>query len=139
MSIIKLITCTTVPESERMATVDRLFGIQYVLKLEPTVFNMATMLAPGYSGAYWSFYRLSPTGGFFMAPREDTIYDISCENGFEGKLSANALGLAATMYAYSHLSFGDDALSDLCAMHFHWCRAWACEHPEASSLLACID
>ena len=139
MNIFSTIICSTVPETERMDFVDKLFGISYVLKLEPTVFNMAGMLAAEYSGAYWEFFTLS-NGGFFMAPRgEDTIFDVSCQNGFDGKLSANALGLASSLYAYSHLSFGGDAFSELAATHFHWCRAWACEHPESSSLLACID
>jgi hypothetical protein len=45
--------------------VDKLFGIVYVLKLEPTVFNMACMLAAEYDGTYWQFFTLSK-GGFFM-------------------------------------------------------------------------
>ena len=43
-----IITNTIVPESDRMAIVDRLFGIAYVLKLEPAVFSIAEALSdPG--------------------------------------------------------------------------------------------
>jgi len=47
--ITKSITNIIVPESERMAFVDKLFGIGYVIKLEPTVFTMAERIAPQYT------------------------------------------------------------------------------------------
>ncbi len=89
-----------VPEAERMDTVDKLFGIKYVLKLEPTVFQFAEQLAENYDYGYWQFYTLS-NGGFYMALRSDTIYNVSCDNGFEGQMTADALGLVACLYAYS--------------------------------------
>ena len=138
MNIFSTIICSTVPESERMDFVDKLFGIAYVLKLEPTIFNMAGMLAAEYSGAYWEFFTLS-NGGFFMAPRGDTIYDICCENGFEGKLSASGLGLAACLYALSNLSFGGDAFADLCATHYQLARAYMFQHQEVKAILRAID
>jgi hypothetical protein len=136
--MIQSIKSTAVPEAERMATVDKLFGISYVLKLEPTVFNMATMLAQEYSGAYWEFHTLS-NGGFYMVPLGDTIYDVCCQNGFEGKLGANALGLAACLYAYSSLSFAQDAFGDLCATQYHLLREFMFQHPEAKLILRAID
>jgi len=123
VNIPDFITYTVVPETERMNVVDQLFGVRYVTLFEPTVFNMAGMLAADYGGAYWEFFSLS-NSGFFAAPRGDTIYDVSCPNGFNGKLSANALGLTATMYAYSHLSFGGDAFADLCATQYHLAREY---------------
>ena len=136
--MIQSIKSTAVPEAERMATVDKLFGISYVLKLEPTVFNMATMLAQEYSGAYWEFHTLS-NGGFYMVPLGDTIYDVCCQNGFEGKLSANALGLAVCLYAYSSLSFAQDAFGDPCATQYHLLREFMFQHPEAREILRAID
>jgi hypothetical protein len=138
MSIIKLITCTTVPESERMNVADTLFGVRYVTLLEPTIFNMAGMLAAAYHGAYWDFYSLS-NGGFYMAPRGLDTYDVCCENGFEGKLSGNALGLAACLYAYSNLSFGGDAFADLSATQYHLAREYMFQHQEAESIARAID
>jgi hypothetical protein len=129
---------TIVPESERMATVDRLFGIQYVTLLEPTVFAIAEHLSSQYNGGYWPFHTLS-NGGFYMAPRDDTTFDVSCENGFVGKLSADALGIAACLYAYSHLSFGDGRLAQTCAQHYHLLREYMFEHPEVRSILAATD
>lgn len=136
--IAKSITNTIVPESERLAVVDRLFGIQYVVKLEPTVFKMAERIAPEYSGAYWTFHSLS-NAGFYMAPRSATMYSVSCENGYEGKLSPDALGIAACMYAFSHLSFGDGRLAEACAEQYHLLREYLFEHPEAKAILRAID
>jgi hypothetical protein len=136
--IAKSITNTIVPESERLAHVDRLFGIQYVLKLEPTVFTMAERIAPEYSGAYWTFHTLG-NGGFYMNPRSDTLFSIRCENGYEGKLSPDALGITSCMYAFSHLSFGDGKLAEACAEHYHLLREYLFEHPEAKAILRAID
>jgi hypothetical protein len=136
--ITKSITNTTVSESERLAFVDKLFGISYVIKLEPTVFTMAERIAPDYSGAYWTFHTLG-NFGFYMAPRLDTVFSISCENGYEGKLSPDALGITACLYAYSHLSFGDDRLAETCAEQYHLLREYVFEHPEAKAILRATD
>lgn len=138
MSLSNSLTCSLVAESERMSVVDALFGVRYVTLLEPTVFNMAGMLAAAYDGAFWQFFTLS-NGGFFMAPREFTIYDVCCSNGFDGKLSASGLGIASCLYAYSHLSFSGDAFADLCAKQYHLLRDFAFQHPEAESIFRAID
>jgi hypothetical protein len=136
--ITKSITNTIVPESERLAFVDRLFGISYVIKLEPTVFTMTERIAPEYSGAYWMFHALG-NGGFYMSPRFDTEFSISCENGYEGKLSPDALGITACLYAFSHLSFGDGRLAETCAEQYHLLREYLFEHAEAKAILRATD
>ena len=132
------ITNTIVPESDRSAFVDRLFGISYATKLEPTVFTMAERIAPEYSGAYWAFHELH-NGGFYMAPSSETLFDVICENGFEGKLSPDALGITACLYAYSHLSFGDGRFAQTCAEHYHLLREFMFEHAEAGVILQATD
>ena len=100
-----VITNIIIPESGRMAFVDKLFGLHFPMRLEPTIYDMAGRLASEYRGGYWLFHSLS-NGGVYMAPRGDTIFAVSCENGFEGNLSADALGIAACLYAYSPLHSG---------------------------------
>ena len=58
-------------------------------------------------------------------------------NGFEGSMSADAAGIAACLFALSHLSFQipDESI----ARHFHLLRDFALEHAEASAILAAID
>ena len=138
MNTTDTITLRVVPEADRMAFVDRLFGGNFPMRLEPAVFGMAGMLAAEYHGGYWAFYTLS-NGGFFMAPRSDTIFTVCCDNGYEGKLTGDALGIAACLYAYSHLSFREDAFAQTCARHYHWLRDFAMEHAEARGIFAAID
>jgi hypothetical protein len=143
MNTIDTITSHLVPDADRMTFVDRIFGIHFPMWLEATVFDMAARLAPEYYGGYWQFYALS-NGGFYMAPKADTIFDVSCENGFEGQLSADALGIAACLYAYSHLSF-DDGLTNTgefaatCADQYHLLREHMFGHPEFRGILGAID
>lgn len=128
-----------VPEAQRMDFVDTLFGIHFPLKLEPTVFRFAEQLAaPTYNGGYWQFFALS-NGGYYMAPRSDTIFKVNADNGFSGRLSGDALGITACLYAYSHLSFGDGAFAETCADHYHLLREYIFGHPEVKAILAAID
>lgn len=129
---------TLVAESDRLTIVDRLFGLGYVLELEPAVFTLAERLAPDYSGGFWQFHTLS-NEGFYMAPRFDTDFRVSCDNGFEGHLSADALGITVCLYAYSELSFGQGRLAQTCAQQFGLLRQYALEHPESRAILAAID
>ena len=116
-----------------------LFGIRFPLNIEPAIYAFAGNIAHEYNGAYWEFYTLSNTG-FYMAPSSGSLYQVSCENGFEGKLSADALGITACLYTYSHLSFSNNtAFAEICANHYHWLRSYMLEHKEVSAILSAID
>ena len=132
------ITCQRIADASRMQHTDTLFGLHFPLRLEPTIFDMAGRLALEYSGGYWEFNALS-NAGFYMSPRANTIFAVSSDNGFEGQLSADALGIAACLYAYSHLSFGDGAFAETCADQFHLLREYAMGHAEARAIVAAID
>ena len=132
------ISCQRIADASRMQHTGTLFGLHFPLRLEPTIYDMAGRLALEYRGGYWLFHSLS-NGGFYMAPRGDTIFAVSCENGFEGNLSADALGIAACLYAYSHLSFREDALAAICADHYHHLRDFAMTHREARAILRATD
>jgi hypothetical protein len=125
-------------DDQRLEIPARLYGLNFSLKLEPAIYSMADMLAPAYLGGYWHFYTLS-NGGWYMAPATDTIFDVSCENGFDGKLSADALGVTACLYAYSHLSFGEGEFAQVCAEHYHLLRDFMMENAEAKAILRAID
>ena len=131
-----------VSDKQRIQHTADLFGNRFPLNIEPAVYSIAGNIASEYNGAYWEFYSLS-NGGFYMAPcsdQADQAYQVSCENGYEGKLSADALGITACLYAYSHSSFSSDqTFAEICANHYHWLRAYMLEHKEASSILSAID
>ena len=134
-----IITCQKINEKQRIQHTADLFGILFPLSIEPTVYSFASSIANEYNGAYWEFYALS-NGGFYIAPSSEQLYQVSCENGFEGTLSADALGITVCLYAYSHLSFSKNkAFAELCANQYHNLRDFMLEHQEASAILSAID
>jgi hypothetical protein len=133
------ITRQLVAVNQRINTTANLFGLHFSMRLEPTIYAITDKLAHEYNGGYWEFYALS-NGGFYMAPSSDKLFDVSCENGFEGKLSGDALGIVACLYAYSHLSFGDaDGFAEVCAEQYHLLREYMFEHSEVVDILRAID
>ena len=94
-------------------------------------------MAEDYTGGYWDFYTLS-NGGFYMAPSGDDIFHVSCDNQYEGELSADALGITSCLYAYSHLSFAGDFAREY-ARHYHLLRDFMMDHPEVRVILGATD
>jgi hypothetical protein len=134
-----MITRKPVPEHQRVQHTADLFGLHFPLHVEPWVYVLTDRLASEYRGGYWEFYELS-NGGFYMAPQSDTLFNVSCENGFEGVLSADALGITVCLYAYSQLSFSRHSwLAETCARQYHLLRDYMLEHPEAGAILGAID
>lgn len=132
------ITAKIVPESQRMSVADKNFGIRYPLVVEPMVYQFATQLASAYTGGYWEFYSLS-NGGFLMTPKLDEVFHITADNGYEGTMSAEALGITACLYTYSNLSFGEGKFGETCADHYERLYQFAIQHPEAAAIRAAID
>lgn len=132
------ITRQPVADDQRITLTADLFGAYFPLRLEPFVYAMTSTLSDDYSGGYWHFYALS-NGGFYMAPDGRGKFQVISENGYECFMSADALGITACLYAYSHLSFGDDDFAETCARQYHRLREYVFEHPEAREILAVID
>ena len=66
------VTRELVPENQRLAITEKLFGIHFPLKLEPVIYGITERMAEDYTGGYWEFYTLS-NGGFYMAPSGDDV------------------------------------------------------------------
>jgi hypothetical protein len=133
------ITAVLVSESRRLNIAATLFGHRFPLQLEPAIYQFAGFLSEDYHGGYWHFYTLS-NGGFYMAPAGEGCFAVSAENGYEGELSGDALGVTACLYAYSHLSFREGDFAESCAEHYHRLREFVLlGHPEAAAILAAID
>ncbi len=132
------ITCRRIASNQRVKVTAELFGLAFPMRLEPAIFSIAGNLAAEYDGGYWEFYKLS-NGGFYMAVASDKQFVVSSENGYEGSISGNALGLVACLYAYSHLSFGEGAFAEVCAEQYHLLREYALDHAEAGSIMQAID
>ena len=133
------ITRKQVSDKQRIQHTADLFGIRFPLNIEPAIYSIAGNLVTEYRGAYWEFYSLN-NNGFYMAPCSDKAYQVGCDNGFEGMLSADALGITACLYAYSHLSFtANPAFADICSNHYQWLRAYMLKHVEVQAILSAID
>ena len=138
-TIIRNITRQQVADDQRIAITAKLFGVNFPMQLEPSVYGTTGSLAGDYHGGYWTFYLLS-NGGFYMAPDADSDFAVSCENGYEGCLSSDALGITACLYTYSHLSFsGNEEFAQICARQYHWLRDYMLDHAEARAILRAID
>lgn len=132
------ITAAPVPEAERLDVADQHFGIRFPLVVEPMVYRFAEQLAEGYNGGYWHFHRLS-NDGFYMAPNLDEPFKIIADNGYEGTMTADALGITACLYAFSNLSFNEGGFGENCARHYHWLLDFAMQQPESGAIRAAID
>lgn len=122
--------------NERLQVLPRHFG-RHMLTVEYAVYAFMRRLASEYTGGYWRYVELS-NGGFYMAPEHEATFNICMDtNGFEGQMSADAVGITACLFALSHLSF--QIQDDSIASHFHLLRDFALEHAEASVILAAID
>jgi hypothetical protein len=128
-----------VPCDQRSDHTAHLFGVHFPMQLEPYIFVVAAKLSPEYRGGYWQFYELG-NGGFYMAPDVDTWFSVCCDNCYEGRLSGDALGITACLYAYSHLSFvAGEAIAEIYARQYHLLRNFMMEHVEVSAILAATD
>jgi hypothetical protein len=118
-----------------METLPRHFG-KYMLTIEDAVYTFMRHLAQDYLGGYWHFYELS-NGGFYMAP-DCAPLDLRVNgNGFERQMSADAAGITACLFAFSHLSFRNQ--NGTFSSHYYQLRDFALEHPEGAAILAAID
>lgn len=134
----KIITRKLVVTNQRVKITAGLFGLAFPMRLEPAIFSIAGNLAAEYDGGYWEFYTLS-NGGFYMAPASEEQFSVSSQNGYEGSMSADALGATACLFSFSLLSFGDGAFAEVCAGQYHLLREFALDHAEAGSIMQAID
>jgi hypothetical protein len=123
------ITKTEIPESSRVKETARLFGYEFPLKIEPTIYHMADELSQDYHGGYWQFWRLSNLG-FYMAPTYPATFEVQAQNGYQGTLSADAFGIICCLYAYSRLDLGE---------FYYRLREHMWEHAEAGGIVRAID
>lgn len=121
--------------------VNDLFGIDWPLLVEPTIYSFADQLCPAYNGGNWFFITLS-NNGFFAYPDIESPLKIDSPNGWSGEMSEVAFGISATLFAYSNLSFRGDDLAAVCAEHYHLLREFVLEMhagQDQRHILKCID
>lgn len=129
---------TIVSEEGRLEFLPSLFGRSLLIVAENAVYGFMEKLSPlDYGGGFWDFYEQDGLP-LFLAPRSKTRFRITGEvTGFQGDVSAEAAGIIATMFAFSHLSFRYQS-ARLCDGYSHL-YAYAADHPEAPEIFQAID
>lgn len=90
-----------------------------------------------YGGGFWDFYEYDGKP-LFLAPRSKSRFRITGEiTGFQGEVSAEAAGIIATLFAFSHLSF--QYQSEHLSKGYGRLYAHSAEHPEAAEIFQAID
>ena len=121
-----------------MAFLPRLFGPRLFLIGEHAVYGFMDQLSPvDYNGGLWEFYELEGEP-LYLAPTSRSRFHLSWDgNCYEGEVSADAAGIIATLFAFSHLSFRHDAVE--LSEGFARLYAYAAEHPQAREIFQAID
>lgn len=129
------ITAARVLDEERMNTLPSHFG-RHLLTVENAIYSWLRELSGEYSGAYWHFYELS-NGGFYMSPDCESLQLRVDGNGYDGRMSGDAAGIVACLFALSHLSFRIP--NDMLSRHFQQLLEFAAAHREASAIFTATD
>jgi hypothetical protein len=130
-----IVATVVTSDTERMGCLPAIAGIRCVM-LENAIYDAMQTICGSYHGAYWDFYKLS-NGGFYMAPRLEQTFKLSCPNYFEAEVSANTAGVIATAMAYSELSF---LKGGACFAHaYSLLNDFIFQHKEAGFIRAALD
>lgn len=123
----------TIQDHETMTTI--LFGAEFELLVYPVALCTIHRIAKNYHSAPWRYWELS-NQGFYMAPDTELIYPVTSDNGWSGKLSADALGIVVTRIAYGHyIWIQDDIHRRVCKMHHDRLTVYLFDHPEEELIL----
>jgi hypothetical protein len=135
LSSAAVICARRVSDEERSRTLPRHFGANYII-VEDAIYSWMDQLSEQYSGGFWQFYELS-NGGFYMAPTYEGLAVQVEGKGYQGRMSGDAAGIVACLFAFSHLSFR--IRDDMFARHYQLLLPFAAEHREAGAIVAAID
>ena len=106
------------------------------LVFETLVYHYAGVFSKEYRGGDWNYYDLS-NGGFYMSLQSDDDFHVVLRNFCDGYLSANALGIAASMCALYELA--NETYQAYLLKSFQQLKAYVCSHPEASEILRAFE
>ena len=127
-----------VPDEDRQDFLPTLFGRSHLIVAENAVYAWMERLSPlDYRGGSWDFLE-HESKPLFLAPRSRTRFritgDVTC---FQGEVSAEAAGIIATMFAFSHLSFQFE--TERLVEGYERLYAYSADHPEAPEIFQAVD
>jgi hypothetical protein len=131
------IIVTAVNGRDRVGFLPHYLG-RYFMKGEALIYATMDSLCSEYDGGLWDFFALS-NHGFYMAPQSQAAFQIECVgNGFSGKVSADAAGIIACLYALNYLACSIHENDHFIEMYYRL-REYAAEHPENRAIFQAID
>ncbi|MEO5326416.1 antirestriction protein [Mesorhizobium sp. CC13] len=127
------VRATLVPEERRPSFLPAMLGLRLLIVGENAVYSIMERLSPrDYGGGFWNFYELDGQP-LFLAPASEKRFRIESEiTEYQGEVSAEAAGIIATLFTFSHLSFRFQ--SDLLAEGYAHLHAYVDGHAEASAI-----
>lgn len=137
----QLVTASLVENNQRLTFLPSYFGPHLMIRSESLVYAWLKCLSEDYNGGYWHYYTLT-NGGFYLAPNLDGHLRIVIkDNWFSGKMSADAAGIVATLFALGHLAaeYQDTDAADALIDRYHLLREFVNGHAEADSIFDAID
>lgn len=137
-SVITPHPATIVPDERRLEFLPNLFGRSPLIVAENAVYGFLERLSPlDYGGGFWDFYEYDGEP-LFLAPKSKSRFRITGDiTGFQGEVSAEAAGIIATMFAFSHLSF--QFQSERLSEGYGRLYVYSADHPEAAEIFQAID
>jgi hypothetical protein len=123
--------------SARAGFMQAAFG-PWFIRGEGLVFSHMQAFCAEYSGGQWGFIKTSKACLYMRPPAPlNGRYEVRVQsNGFDGQLSADAVGIVVTLYALNTLVWqGAEALVD----PYHALREFGIDHAESSGILGAID
>ncbi len=129
---------TLVPDNRREIFLPTLFGLPLLIVAENAVYSFMERLSPrDYGGGFWNFYERDGQP-LFLAPDSKSRFRIESEiTEYRGEVSAEAAGIIATLFTFSHLSFRHS--SNRLAEGYERLYGYMAQHPEVSEILQAID
>ncbi|WP_287003973.1 antirestriction protein [Sphingobium sp.] len=127
-----------VPEERRDFFLPAMFGSTLLIVAENAVYTLMQRLAPcDYDGGLWNFYERDGQALFLAPTCKPRLRIGSSITEYRGEVSAEAAGIIATLFTFSHLSFHYE--SQLLVDGYHRLYACLAEHPEAVDIFQAID
>lgn len=137
-SVITRQPATLISGEARLEFLPNLFGRSLLIIAENAVYGIMEKLSPlDYGGGFWGFYE-HDGHPLFLAPKSKSRFRITGDiTGFQGDVSAEAAGIIATMFAFSHLSF--QFQSERLSEGYGRLYVYSADHPEAAEIFQAID
>ncbi len=136
MPIADSIEAVQVPENKRMGILPKYLGMRYMMLGESLIYDCMGALCEAYDGGLWQMVELSNDAFYMRQASPDAVW-MTGPNGTTKRVSADAAGLVATLYAINSLAWRsmEPKISEL----YHRVLQYAGVHAEAAAIKALID